>query len=69
MLRRMDFKRHRGLIPMWVAIIIDTTIRLWHVGDCSYAWEDAGIDRQQFGSFDFQLSELVKPTKRCATEK
>ena len=37
-------------------IIADTTIRLWHVGDYSYSWEDAGIDRQRFGDFDFQFS-------------
>ena len=37
-------------------IIADTTIRLWHVGDYAYSWEDAGIDRQRFGDFDFQFS-------------
>jgi hypothetical protein len=41
---------------MWVSIIIDTTIRLWHAGDYSYAWEDAGIDRQRFANSDFQFS-------------
>lgn len=39
-----------------IPIIADTTIRLWHVGDYSYSWEDAGIDRQRFGDFDFQFS-------------
>ena len=36
-------------------IIADTTIRLWHVGDYGYRWEDAGIDRQRYGDFDFQF--------------
>ena len=34
-------------------IIADTTIRLWHVGDYGYSWEDAGIDRPRFADFDF----------------
>jgi len=36
-------------------IIADTTIRLWHVGDYGYSWEDAGIDRQRYEDFDFQF--------------
>ncbi len=36
-----------------IPIIADTTIRLWHVGDYAYSWEDAGIDRQRFADFDF----------------
>ncbi len=38
-------------------IIADTTIRLWHIGDYGYSWEDAGIDRQRFGDFDFGFTE------------
>ena len=34
-------------------IIADTTIRLWHIGDYGYSWEDAGIDRQRFADFDY----------------
>jgi hypothetical protein len=38
-------------IPIWA----DTTIRLWHVGSYRYGWEDAGADKQRFGSYRFQL--------------
>ncbi len=34
-------------------IMADTTIRLWHIGDYGYSWEDAGIDRPRFGDFDY----------------
>jgi hypothetical protein len=34
-------------------IVADTSIRLWHVGDYAYGWEDAGIDRDRFGDFHF----------------
>jgi len=39
-----------------IPIIADTTIRLWHIGDYAYSWEEAGIDRQRFGDFDFQFN-------------
>jgi hypothetical protein len=39
-----------------IPIIADTTVRLWHVGDYAYSWEDAGIDRERYGDFDFQFS-------------
>jgi hypothetical protein len=32
-------------------IMVDTTIRLWHVGSYAYGWEDAGIDRERFETF------------------
>ncbi len=38
-------------------IVADTSIRLWHIGDYAYSWEDAGIDRQRFGDFHFLLNE------------
>lgn len=40
-----------------IPVIADTTIRLWHIGDYSYSWEDAGIDRQRFADFDFRFTE------------
>ena len=43
-----------------IPIIADTTIRLWHIGDYAYSWEEAGIDRQRFGDFHFQFSEEIK---------
>ena len=38
-----------------IPIIADTTIRLWHIGDYGYSWEDAGIDRQRFADFDYRF--------------
>jgi hypothetical protein len=32
-------------------IMADTTIRLWHVGSYRYGWEDAGGDKQRFGTY------------------
>jgi hypothetical protein len=37
-------------------VCADTTIRLWHVGQYSYSWEDAGLDRQRFGTFTYHLT-------------
>ncbi len=39
-----------------IPIIADTSVRLWHIGDYAYSWEDAGIDRDRFSDFDFQFS-------------
>src|SRR5262249_26960698 len=33
-------------------IYADTTIRLWHIGTYRYGWEDAGIDRERFATFN-----------------
>jgi hypothetical protein len=29
----------------------DTTIRLWHVGNHAYGWEDAGMEQERFDTF------------------
>lgn len=36
-------------------IFADTSIRLWHIGNYRYGWEDAGIDRERFGTFTLNL--------------
>ncbi|WP_205847487.1 hypothetical protein [Planctopirus hydrillae] len=36
-------------------IFADTSIRLWHIGNYRYSWEDAGIDRERFGTFTLNL--------------
>lgn len=36
-------------------IFADTSIRLWHVGNYRYSWEDAGIDRERFATFTLNL--------------
>jgi hypothetical protein len=37
-------------------IMVDTRIRLWHVGSYRYGWEDAGIDRDRYGEFTLNLT-------------
>jgi hypothetical protein len=37
-------------------IMVDTRVRLWHVGSYRYSWEDAGIDRERFGDFTLSLT-------------
>lgn len=32
-------------------VVADTSIRLWHVGSCTYRWEDSGLERERTGSF------------------
>ena len=36
-------------------IMADTTIRLWHVGNQSYGWEDAGRCLERFDTFVLNL--------------
>jgi predicted O-methyltransferase YrrM len=38
-------------------IFADTTIRLWHVGQYRYGWEDAGMDRPRFDSFTMNFGD------------
>ena len=35
-------------------IMVDTTIRLWHVGTYKYSWEDAGGKPQRFATYSFK---------------
>jgi len=37
-------------------IMVDTRVRLWHVGSYKYGWEDAGIERERYGDFTLNLS-------------
>lgn len=36
-------------------IMADTTIRLWHYGQYGYGWEDAGVAKPRYGSFEFSF--------------
>jgi hypothetical protein len=36
-------------------IMADTTIRLWHVGNYSFGWEDAGTIPERFETFVLNL--------------
>ena len=38
-------------------IMADTTIRLWHIGNYSYGWEDAGSGVKRFGTYRFRLTD------------
>lgn len=37
------------------ATLVDTSIRLGHIGKYSFTWEDVGMDRKQFSSFSLDL--------------
>ena len=38
-------------------VTADTPLRLWHVGERLYGWEDAGIGRERFDTFTLRLGE------------
>ena len=38
-------------------IMADTSIRLWHIGEYRYGWEDAGQDRPRHDSFLFLMAD------------
>ena len=50
-------------------ILGDTSIRLWHVGNYAYGWEDAGMDHRRFDSFtlNFPDQRSKAPSERPAT--
>lgn len=37
-------------------IMADTTIRLWHIGNYAYSWEDAGMDQRRYATFHYNLT-------------
>ncbi len=41
-------------------IMADTTIRLWHVGEYAYGWEDAGTERQLYHNFVLNFGREAK---------
>jgi hypothetical protein len=43
------------------AIMADTSIRLWHVGNQAYGWEDAGRDTERFETFVLNLGPEREP--------
>lgn len=40
-------------------IMVDTRIRLWHVGSYPFGWEDAGGEKERFGSYAFHMTDSV----------
>jgi hypothetical protein len=37
----------------------DTTVRLFHIGNYHYGWEDAGRTVPRYGRFKFHLADAV----------
>jgi hypothetical protein len=37
------------------AVAADTTVRLWHVGEYAYGWEDAGEDRRRYENYAYRV--------------
>jgi hypothetical protein len=48
-------------------IIADTTIRLGHIGEYVYHWEDAGLDRPRHDSFLFLVADENKASQNNQT--
>jgi hypothetical protein len=36
-------------------IMMDSSIRLWHVGSYGFGWEDAGVEKERYLSFGFTV--------------
>lgn len=39
-------------------VYADTTVRLWHVGNYRYGWEDAGREVERFADYTFRVTYL-----------
>lgn len=48
-------------------IMADTTIRLRHLGEYAYGWEDAGLERPQCDSFVFMFADPKRATRTRQT--
>jgi hypothetical protein len=42
-------------------ILVDLSIRLWHIGQYAYGWEDAGSPLTRYETYDFRLSPPKPP--------
>ncbi len=49
-------------------IMADTTIRLWHVGNHSFGWEDAGRTQDRFDTFVLNLGPEPDPGRRLSAD-
>ena len=45
-----------------IAIMADTSIRLWHVGTYRYGWEDAGSDKERFATYNYFFTPSAAKT-------
>ncbi|HWG41381.1 MAG TPA: hypothetical protein VN688_01250 [Gemmataceae bacterium] len=44
-----------------ISIMIDSSLRLWHVGSHAFSWEDAGNDIQRFGDYTYHFNDAAPP--------
>ena len=44
-------RARRAGLKIWA----DTSIRLWHVGEYRYGWEDAGREIERFADYNFNM--------------
>jgi hypothetical protein len=42
-------------------VVADTTVRLYHIGAYGYSWEDAGSDKERYGTYTFRLAAPNRP--------
>ena len=47
-------------------IMADTSIRLWHIGEYAYGWEDAGLNRVRLDSLVLVVTDGKKVATPCA---
>jgi hypothetical protein len=47
----------------------DTSIRLWHIGYYHYGWEDAGLERQRFGTFTLNFGDAPEIARATQTDR
>jgi hypothetical protein len=50
-------------------IFADSSIRLWHIGTYRYGWEDAGMERQRFGTFTLNFGPGPGTARETAVER
>jgi hypothetical protein len=43
-------------------VVADSSIRLWHVGNYRYGWEDAGMERPRFATFTMNFRDIRSAT-------
>lgn len=50
-------------------IYADSSIRLWHIGQYRYGWEDAGLERQRFATFTLNFGDGPGWAQATPTER
>jgi len=50
-------------------IYADSSIRLWHIGQYRYGWEDAGLERQRFNTFTLNFGDGPGLAQATPTER